>query len=152
MGAEALPLRPVYAQNKTSMIDISKKTRLLAWLSAVPFLIVIFLFEILPLLAVAANSVFKEDELSLGNYIEILLSKFFMGSFRVSFSISAATSVIALLVALPAAVVLRRMPGRIQQFVWSAPILAQISPASLSPLLLSSCWASAVRSRCFLAA
>ena len=78
------------------MIDISKKTRLLAWLSAVPFLIVIFLFEILPLLAVATNSVFKEDELSFGNYIEILLSKFFLGSFRVSFSISAATAMIAL--------------------------------------------------------
>ena len=99
------------------MIDISKKTRLLAWLSAVPFLIVIFLFEILPLIAVATNRVFKEDEFSFGNYIEILLSKFFVGSFRVSFSISAATAIIALLVALPAAVILRRMPGRVQQFV-----------------------------------
>ena len=99
------------------MIDISKKTRLLAWLSAVPFLIVIFLFEILPLIAVATNSAFREDELSFGNYIEILLSKFFMGSFRVSFSISAATALIALVVALPAAVILRRMPGRVQQFV-----------------------------------
>src|SRR5215203_1851232 len=108
-----LPLRPVCQQNKTRMIDIGKKTRLLAWLSAVPFLTVIFMFEILPLVAVAANSAFREDELSLGNYVEILLSKFFMGSFRVSFSISAATAVIALLVALPAAVVLRRMPGRV---------------------------------------
>ncbi len=58
------------------MIDISKKTRLLAWLSAVPFLIVIFLFEILPLIAVANNSVFREDAAFFGNYIEILLSKF----------------------------------------------------------------------------
>ena len=35
------------------------------------------LFEILPLIAVATNSAFREDELSFGNYIEILLSKFF---------------------------------------------------------------------------
>ncbi len=99
------------------MIDIGKRTRLLAWLCAAPFLAVIFLFEILPIVAVASNSVFKEEVLSLGNYAEILFSKFFMGSFRVSFAISAATALIGLAVALPAAIVLRRMPGRLQQFV-----------------------------------
>lgn len=99
------------------MIDINRKTRLLAWLCAIPFLVVIFLFELLPIFAVAVNSVFKEDALSLANYGEILLSKFFLGSFRVSFAISAATALIGIIVALPVAIILRRMPGRVQQFV-----------------------------------
>jgi len=99
------------------MIDISRKTRLLAWLAATPFLIVVFLFELAPLLAVAANSIFSEDALSGANYLEILTSRFYLGSFKVSFAISIATALIALVVALPATLVLRRMPGRVQQFV-----------------------------------
>jgi putative spermidine/putrescine transport system permease protein len=99
------------------MIDISRKTKIIAWLAALPFLIVIFLFELLPLLAVASNSIFKEDALSVGNYFEILTSRFYLGSFKVSFLISIATALIGLIIALPAAVILRRMPGRVQQFV-----------------------------------
>lgn len=99
------------------MIDISRKTRLLAWLAATPFLIVVFMFELAPLLAVAGNSIFTEDALSGGNYLEILTSRFYLGSFKVSFAISIATALIGLVVALPAALILRRMPGRVQQFV-----------------------------------
>ena len=99
------------------MIDISPKARLLAWLAATPFLIVIFMFELLPLIAVAINSLNTEDATSLGNYFEILTSRFYLGSFKVSFAISIATALIGLVIALPAAVILRRMPGRVQQFV-----------------------------------
>ncbi|MGE0241796.1 MAG: ABC transporter permease [Parvibaculaceae bacterium] len=99
------------------MTDISLRTKLLAWLAATPFLIVIFMFELLPLIAVAGNSLFKEDAASLGNYLEILTSRFYLGSFKVSFAISIATALIGLAVALPAAAILRRMPGRVQQFI-----------------------------------
>jgi putative spermidine/putrescine transport system permease protein len=99
------------------MTDISTKTKFLAWLAATPFLIVIFMFELLPLIAVAINSVFKEDAASVGNYLEILTSRFYLGSFRVSFAISITTALIGLAIGLPAAVILRRMPGRVQQFV-----------------------------------
>ncbi|WP_119275173.1 ABC transporter permease [Taklimakanibacter deserti] len=99
------------------MIDISAKTKLLAWLAALPFLIVIFMFELLPLIAVAANSLMKEDATSIGNYFEILTSRFYLGSFKVSFAISIATALIGLGIGLPAAVILKRMPGKVQQFV-----------------------------------
>lgn len=99
------------------MIDISPKTKLLAWLAALPFLVVIFMFELLPLIAVAANSLLKEDATSLGNYFEILTSRFYLGSFKVSFAISIATALIGLCIGLPAAVILKRMPGKVQQFV-----------------------------------
>lgn len=99
------------------MIEISPKVRLLAWLAATPFLIVVFMFELLPLIAVAANSIQTETAVSLSNYIEILTSKFYLGSFKVSFAISITTALIALAVGLPATVILRRMPGKVQQFV-----------------------------------
>lgn len=99
------------------MIDISPKARLIAWLAVTPFLIVVFMFELLPIIAVMINSLFSEDALSLGNYFEILSSRFYLGSFKVSFGISIATALIALIVALPACVILRRMPGRVQQFI-----------------------------------
>ena len=99
------------------MIDLSPKARIIAWLAALPFLIVVFMFELLPLIAVAYNSVQTETAVSLSNYLEILTSKFYMGSFKVSFAISIATALIGLFVGLPAAMILRRMPGRVQQFV-----------------------------------
>lgn len=99
------------------MIDLSPKARLIAWLAAIPFLIVVFMFELMPIFAVMVNSIFSEDALSLANYGEILTSRFYLGSFKVSFGISIATALIALIVALPATLVLRRMPGRVQQFI-----------------------------------
>jgi putative spermidine/putrescine transport system permease protein len=99
------------------MIDISAKTRILAWLAALPFLVVVFMFELLPLIMVGFNSLQTETAVSFANYAEILTSKFYLGSFKISFAISIATALIGLGVGLPAAVVLRRMPGRVQQFV-----------------------------------
>ena len=99
------------------MIDIGKRSRAAAWACALPFLIVVFLFEIMPLLAVMGNSLFLGGALSLGNYGEILASRFYLNAFEASFAISFATAAIGLILALPIAVILQRMPGRIQQFV-----------------------------------
>jgi len=100
-----------------NMISIGRRAAILGWLCATPFLVVIILFEVLPLLAVASNSAFSEDVLSPSNYFEILSSRFYLGAFKVSFLISAATAVIGLVASLPICVVLRRMPGRVQQFI-----------------------------------
>jgi putative spermidine/putrescine transport system permease protein len=99
------------------MIEIRGRGRLLAWLCAVPFLVVIFLFEIMPIIAVISNSLFKEGALSVSNYGEILTSSFYLNAFRASFTISLATAAIGLVLALPIAIKLRRMPGRVQQFI-----------------------------------
>ncbi|MCA0431752.1 MAG: ABC transporter permease subunit [Proteobacteria bacterium] len=99
------------------MIPVAKGTRLLAWLFTAPFLLVVLFFEVIPLLAVATNSLFSADLLSLANYSEILTSAFYLGSFKVSYLISAATALVGLVAALPICVVLRRMPGRIQQLI-----------------------------------
>lgn len=99
------------------MIPVAKGTRLLAWLFTAPFLLVVIFFEVIPLLAVATNSLFSADLLSLANYSEILTSAFYLGSFKVSYLISAATALVGLVAALPICIVLRRMPGRIQQLI-----------------------------------
>lgn len=99
------------------MIDIKGRGRLVAWACAVPFLVITFLFEIMPILAVSANSFFSAGSLSLSNYGEILTGRYYLNAFRASFTISIATALIGLIVALPVAVKLRRMPGRVQQFV-----------------------------------
>jgi len=99
------------------MIPVAKGTRLLAWLFTAPFLLVVLFFEVIPLLAVATNSLFSADLLSLANYSEILTSAFYLGSFKVSYLISAATALVGLVAALPICIVLRRMPGRIQQLI-----------------------------------
>ncbi len=99
------------------MIEIGRRGRIIAWACAIPFLAVIFLFEVMPLAAVLTNSVFKEGVPSVLNYAEILGSRFYLGAFRVSFSISLLTALIALVVAFPIAIILRRMPGRVQDII-----------------------------------
>jgi putative spermidine/putrescine transport system permease protein len=99
------------------MMETNSRTRVLALLCAVPFLFVTLLFEIIPILAVAANSIHREGAFSIGNYGEILGGKFYLSAFQASLAISAMTAVIGLCLALPIAVLLQRLPGRIQQLV-----------------------------------
>lgn len=99
------------------MIEIGKRARIAAWAVALPFLAIIFLFEIMPLLAVAASSLFKAGALSALNYGEILGSRFYLNAFKASFAISLSTAAIGLCLALPIAVILQKLPGRMQQFV-----------------------------------
>ena len=101
------------------MIEISKKNPA-CWhgLCAVPFLIVVFLFEILPLAGRGRQQrLFKEDALSFGNYVEILRSQFLSQCVQGKLRDFARHRRDRLVVALPIGVILRRMPGRIQQFV-----------------------------------
>jgi putative spermidine/putrescine transport system permease protein len=82
-----------------------------------PFLLVTLLFEIIPILAVASNSIVREGALSIGNYGEILGGRFYLAAFQASLAISAATAIVGLCLALPIAVLLQRLPGRVQQLV-----------------------------------
>jgi putative spermidine/putrescine transport system permease protein len=82
-----------------------------------PFLLVTLLFEIIPILAVASNSIVREGAFSIGNYGEILGGRFYLTAFQASLAISAATAIIGLCLALPIAVLLQRLPGRVQQLV-----------------------------------
>ena len=86
------------------MIGIRGRGLLLAWACAVPFLIITILFEIMPILAVVSNSVFKEGSLSFANYAEILTGRFYLSAFRASFTISIITASIGLAIALPIAI------------------------------------------------
>jgi putative spermidine/putrescine transport system permease protein len=99
------------------MLEIGKRGRIIAWACAVPFLVIVMLFEITPLLAVMASSIFKSGAVSAMNYWDILSSRFYLNAFKASFAISGATALIGLALALPIAMILRKMPGKIQQFV-----------------------------------
>ncbi len=99
------------------MIPAGNRTKILAFLCVTPFLLVVFMFEVAPLLAVTTNSLFASDVISASNYTEILSSRFYLGAFKVSYLISAATALVGLVVALPICVLLKRMPGRVQQLI-----------------------------------
>lgn len=75
------------------------------------------MFEVAPLLAVTTNSLFASDVISASNYTEIFSSRFDPGAFKVSYLILAATALVGLVVALPICVLLKRMPGRVQQLI-----------------------------------
>jgi putative spermidine/putrescine transport system permease protein len=87
------------------MLEIGKRGRIIAWACTVPFLVIVMLFEITPLLAVMASSIFKSGAVSPMNYWDILSSRFYLNA------------LIGLALALPIAMILRKMPGKIQQFV-----------------------------------
>lgn len=91
--------------------------RVLAFVCAMPMLVIVLMFEIIPLLAVAADSVFKDGALSPGNYADLAGSRYQRAAFLSSLLLSLGTSVIGLAVALPVANMLRRMPGGLQQLV-----------------------------------
>jgi putative spermidine/putrescine transport system permease protein len=96
---------------------MNSKTRVLAFLFAVPLLLVLFFFEVAPLLAVAWNSIQSDDGPTLGHYVEILSSGFHRNAFQTSCVISVVTSIIGVGLALPIANLLRAMPNNLQQVV-----------------------------------
>lgn len=99
------------------MVELGRRERLLATLCLVPFFVILLFFEVIPLLAVLSNSLFKEGSLSITNYGEILFSQFYLNAFKASFLLSGSTALLGLVLALPVAIALRRMPGAVQQFV-----------------------------------
>jgi len=95
------------------------RTRSLAFLFAVPLLLLLILFEVMPLLAVLLDGFIAAGQWSLANYQSILGSKFQRNAFLTSFELSLATALIGVGVALPLAVTLQRMPRSVRRVVLS---------------------------------
>ena len=96
---------------------LSPQTRLIALLAAMPLLLIVLLFEVAPFVAVAFNSLHAGGAWSVANYAELISSGFQRNAFVNSLVLSLATAAIAVCIALPIAVTLRRMPARIQNLI-----------------------------------
>jgi len=100
------------------LTQASRATKILAALSAVPFLMIIILFEVLPLVSVGLNSLFTEaDGPGLANYVDILTSRFQRNAFATSLLISIVTAGIGVALGLPIAVMLRLLSPATQRVV-----------------------------------
>src|ERR1700749_1834777 len=82
----------------------------LAILAAAPLLVMLLLFEILPLVVVGLDRLHSDSGWSIANYAAILASPFQRNAFLLSIELSMATAVLGVVIALPVAVVLRRVP------------------------------------------
>ena len=82
---------------------------------AVPFLVVVLLFQALPVGTVLMGSFVSAGEWSLRNYASLLGSRFYRGAFTTSIWVSLLTSAIGMGVGLPLALALRRRTGPVQR-------------------------------------
>ena len=78
----------------------SKSTLFIAALCAVPFLGIVLLFEIIPIIAVGINSLFKEGIFSFENYLDLAGSTFQRKAFLTSVELSVATAAIGVIFAI----------------------------------------------------
>jgi putative spermidine/putrescine transport system permease protein len=85
-----------------------------AMLVLVPLMLMLLLFCLAPMGWVVINSLHNEDGLGLGQFRTILSSPFYLQAFSSSLRISLLSSVIGLLITLPGAASLARVPGRLQ--------------------------------------
>jgi putative spermidine/putrescine transport system permease protein len=97
------------------MDDVPRRLRLASWAVAAPLLAVLLLFEIAPLAAVVINGVSPAGSLSLSNYAELAGSAFQRNAFANSVALSAGTALLALVLAMPVGVSLRRLPAGVQR-------------------------------------
>jgi putative spermidine/putrescine transport system permease protein len=95
----------------------SAGARWAAGLVAVPLLLIVLLFELLPLLAVAVNGFTHDGAPSLENHREILGSAFQRNAFWRSIWLALVTSAIALAASLPLGRSLQGMSPRVQRIV-----------------------------------
>ena len=95
----------------------SKSTLFIAALCAAPFLGIVLLFEIIPIIAVGINSLFKEGIFSFENYLDLAGSTFQRKAFLTSVELSGATAAIGVIFALPLANVLRNTNRGLQEGV-----------------------------------
>jgi putative spermidine/putrescine transport system permease protein len=93
------------------------QTRGLAALFTLPLLLILLLFEVMPLGAVAVDGFISSGAWSLSNYREILGSAFQRNAFRASLELSAATALLGVAAALPIAVIVQRMPQSVRRVV-----------------------------------
>lgn len=97
----------------------SLRARRLALACALPLLIIMLLFEVMPLAAVVLDGFTAGGGWSVSNYREILGSTFQRNAFLTSIELSAATAFIGLAGALPIAVILKRMPRNVRRLLLS---------------------------------
>lgn len=86
-------------------------------LCALPLLVILALFELLPLLAIAVDGFRTEEGWSFANFASIFGSSFQRNAFLTSLELSVATAVIGVVIALPVAVCLQRMPRGMRRFM-----------------------------------
>ena len=87
------------------------------FLAAVPLLVVLALFEVLPVLALVTSSFSRGGAWSIGNYTEIIESAYHQRAFVTSLWLSALTTIIGLGLALPIARILHGMPEAVRTMV-----------------------------------
>ncbi len=90
-------------------------TRRAVALWAVPFILAVLGFEVLPALSVLSGSFVRGGEWSLGNYGALLGSRFYRGAFATSIQVSLLTSGIGLGIGLPLALALHRRTPPVQR-------------------------------------
>ena len=86
-----------------------------------PFVFFFIVFEIVPMIGVAVNSLYVEEEQvwGLGNFAEILGDEFFLQSFSNSLSLSFWSAFIGLVISAFAAASLQKVPGRMREWMVS---------------------------------
>lgn len=87
----------------------------MAALWAVPFILVLLGFEIVPVASVFQGSFIHDGKLSLANYEELLSSRFYRGAFVTSINLSLLTSAIGLGIGLPLSLALHRRSEPVQR-------------------------------------
>jgi putative spermidine/putrescine transport system permease protein len=88
------------------------------WMAALwtlPFLVVVVLFDVLPMASVVAGSVFENDGWSLANFTTILTSRFYRGAFETSIWLSLLTSAVGLVIGFPLSLALYRRSIGVQR-------------------------------------
>ena len=87
----------------------------------VPFALFFIVFEIVPMIWVAVNAFFVEDDEAwgLGNFTEILADAFYLQSFTNSLSLSFWSAFIGLMISAFAAASLQKVPGRMREWMVS---------------------------------
>ncbi len=86
-----------------------------AALWTLPFLLVVLLFDVLPVASVFIGSLVQDGAWSLGNYGAILGSRFYRGAFATSIGLSLLTSVVGLAVGFPLSLALYRRSAGVQR-------------------------------------
>lgn len=100
------------------LAQTSSATKIIAGLCAVPFLVILLFFEVIPLVLVAKNSLFTEGGgLTLANYGAIIMSAFQRHAFLSSIFLSVVTAGFGIGLGLPIAVLLRGLPVALQRIV-----------------------------------
>ncbi len=103
----------------TASLISARRTRRIAFLWALPLLVILLLFEVMPMAAVVVDGFQVDAGWSLSNYANILGSAFQRNAFWLSIELSLASALIGLAAALPIAVVLKRTSRGTRRLVLS---------------------------------